>query len=149
MKYITVKFNGSKTNYVYKSKLNFIVGGKYNITADETTTYASPVEIISVTNTQPYSSYGIKIREITDAKILMAPPRPTLDAKFVINKEKGTTVALWKDGTKTIIKCQPGEVFDAEKGIAMCFVKRAFKNRGCYNDWLREVLKENGLVEEK
>lgn len=149
MKYITVKFNGSKTNYVYKSKLNFIVGGKYNITADETTTYASPVEIISVSNTQPYSSYGIKIREITDAKILMAPPRPTLDAKFVINKEKGTTVALWKDGTKTIIKCQPGETFDAEKGIAMCFVKRAFKNRGCYNDWLREVLKENGLVEEK
>ena len=130
-KYITVKFNGSKTNYVYKSKLNFIVGGKYNITADETTTYASPVEILSVSNTQPYSSYGIKIREITDAKILMAPPRPTLDAKFIINKEKGTTVALWKDGTKTIIKCQPGEVFDAEKGIAMCFVKRAFKNRGC------------------
>lgn len=149
MKYITVKFNGSKTNYVYKSKLNFIVGGKYNITADGVTTYASPVEILSVSNTQPYSSYGIKIREITDAKILMAPPRPTLDAKFIINKEKGITVALWKDGTKTIIKCQPGETFDAEKGIAMCFVKRAFKNRGCYNDWLREVLKENGLVEEK
>ena len=149
MKYITVKFNGSKTNYVYKSKLNFIVGGKYNITADGVTTYASPVEILSVSNTQPYSSYGIKIREITDAKILMAPPRPTLDAKFIINKEKGTTVALWKDGTKTIIKCQPGEVFDAEKGIAMCFVKRCFKNRGWYNEWMREVLKENGLVEEK
>ena len=145
MKYITVKFNGSKTNYVYKSKLNFIVGGKYNITADETTTYASPVEILSVSNTQPYSSYGIKIREITDAKILMAPPRPTLDAKFIINKEKGTTVALWKDGTKTIIKCQPGEVFDAEKGIAMCFVKRAFKNRGCQNDWLREVIEKNNV----
>lgn len=145
MKYITVKFNGSKTNYVYKSKLNFIVGGKYDITADGITTYASPVEIVSVTNTQPYSSYGIKIREITDAKLLTAPPRPTLDAKFVINKEKGTTVALWKDGTKTIIKCQPGETFDAEKGIAMCFVKRAFKNRGCYNDWLREVIEKNNV----
>lgn len=145
MNYITVRFCGSRANYVYKSKLNFIIGAKYDITADGVTRYASPVEILSVSNTQPHISDGIKIREITEAKLLTAPPRPTLDAKFVINKEKGTTVALWKDGTKTIIKCQPGETFDAEKGIAMCFVKRAFKNRGCYNDWLREVIEKNNV----
>lgn len=47
------------------------------------------------------------------------------------------------------MKCQNGDSFDAEKGIAMCFMKRYFKNRGWYNEWMREVLKENGLVEEK
>ena len=147
MNYVLVKFNGTVKNYVYKTKLNLIEGATYKIVADGITTYSSPVKVCSITSTRP--NFDGIIREITTAKIVTAPPRSTLDARFIINKEKGTTVALWKDGTKTIVKCQPGETFDAEKGIAMCFVKRAFKNRGCYNDWLREVMEENGLVEEK
>ena len=147
MNYVYVKFSGTEKNYLYKTKLNLIEGATYKIIADGITTYSSPVKICSVVSTRP--NFGGVIREITTAEIVTAPPRPKVNVKFIINKEKGTTVAIWKDGSKTIIKCQPGETFDAEKGIAMCFVKRYFKNRGCYNDWLREVLKENGLVEEK
>ena len=147
MNYVYVKFSGTEKNYIYKTKLNLIEGATYNIVADGITTYASPVKVCSIVPTRPNFS-GV-IREITTAEIVTAPPRPKVNVKFIINKEKGTTVAIWKDGSKTIIKCQPGESFDAEKGIAMCFVKRYFKNRGCYNDWMREVLKENGLVEEK
>lgn len=147
MNYVYVKFSGTEKNYLYKTKLNLIEGATYKIVADGITTYASPVKVCSVVSTRP--NFGGVIREITTAEIVTAPPRPKVNVKFIINKEKGTTVAIWKDGSKTIIKCQPGETFDAEKGIAMCFVKRYFKNRGCYNDWLREVLKENGLVEEK
>ena len=147
MNYVYVKFSGTEKNYIYKTKLNLIEGATYKIVADGVTTYANPVKVCFVVSTRPNSG-GI-IREITTAEIVTAPPRPKVTAKIVINKEKGTTVALWEDGSKTIIKCQPGETFDAEKGIAMCFVKRYFKNRGCYNEWMREVLKENGLVEEK
>lgn len=147
MNYVYVKFSGTVKNYLYKTKLNLIEGATYKIVADGITTYASPVKICSIVSTRP--NFGGVIREITTAEIVTAPPRPKVIAKFVINKEKGTTVALWGDGTKTIVKCQPGETFDAEKGIAMCFVKGSFKNRGCYNEWMREVLKENGLVEEK
>nr|DAF00349.1 MAG TPA: hypothetical protein [Herelleviridae sp.] len=147
MNYVYVKFNGTEKNYLYKTKLNLIEGATYKIVADGITTYASPVKVCSIVPTRP--NFGGVIREITTAEIVTAPPRPKVNVKFIINKEKGTTVAIWKDGSKTIIKCQPGETFDAEKGIAMCFVKRWFKNRGCYNEWMREVLKENGLVEEK
>ena len=147
MNYVYVKFSGTEKNYIYKTKLNLMKDATYKIVADGVTTYASPVKVCSIVPTRP--NFEGVIREITTAEIVTAPPRPKTNAKFIINKEKGTTVAIWKDGSKTIVKCQPGETFDAEKGIAMCFVKRSFKNRGCYNDWLREVLKENGLVEEK
>lgn len=147
MNYVTVKFNGTMKNYVYKTKLNLIEGAVYKIIADGTTTYTSHVKVCDIAKTRP--NYEGVIREITTAEIITAPPRPKVSAKFVINKEKGTTVALWKDGTRTIVKCQDGDTFDAEKAIALCFVKRAFKNRGCYNDWIREVMEENGLVEKK
>ena len=29
------------------------------------------------------------------------------------------TIVFWKDGTKTIVKCQEGATFDPEKGLAM------------------------------
>lgn len=35
----------------------------------------------------------------------------------------GTTVVIWKDGSKTIVRCQNGEKFDYEKGLAMAIVK--------------------------
>ena len=147
MNYVFVKFSGTVKNYLYKTKLNLMKGATYKIVADGVTTYASPVKVCSIVSTRP--NFDGVIREITTAEIVTAPPRPKVSSKFVINKEKGTTVALWDDGTKTIVKCHPGEIFDAEKGIAMCFVKRCFKNRGWDNQWMREVLKENGLVEEK
>lgn len=34
------------------------------------------------------------------------------------------TIILWKDGTKTIAKASGGEVFDPEKGVAICFMKK-------------------------
>ena len=147
MNYVFVKFSGTVKNYLYKTKLNLMKGATYKIVADGVTTYASPVKVCSIVPTRP--NFEGVIREITTAEIVTAPPRPKVSSKFVINKEKGITVALWDDGTKTIVKCQPGEIFDAEKGIAMWFVKRCFKNRGGYDEWMREVLKENGLVEEK
>lgn len=42
------------------------------------------------------------------------------------------TIALWDDGTKTVVKSQ-NEIFDAEKGLAMAIVKRLYGNRGDYN----------------
>lgn len=35
------------------------------------------------------------------------------------------TIILWKDGTKTIAKTSDGEMFDPEKGVAICFMKKA------------------------
>lgn len=34
------------------------------------------------------------------------------------------TIILWKDGTKTIAKTSGGDIFDPEKGVAICFMKK-------------------------
>ncbi len=40
-----------------------------------------------------------------------------------------TTVVLWKDGTKTVSKAHNGDVFDKEKGLAMCVIRKLCRNR--------------------
>jgi hypothetical protein len=42
------------------------------------------------------------------------------------------TIVQWKDGTKTVVKCQDDDEFDWEKGLAMAYVKRAFNNERTY-----------------
>ena len=50
------------------------------------------------------------------------------------------TIAFWSDGTKTVVKAQPGDIFDPEKGLAMVIAKKACGNKGNYyngfKDWL-------------
>lgn len=35
------------------------------------------------------------------------------------------TIVFWNDDTKTVVKCQKGEKYDPEKGLAMAICKRA------------------------
>lgn len=42
------------------------------------------------------------------------------------------TVVIWKDGTKTIVKCGEDEVFDHEVGVAMCYMKKIFGSRSAF-----------------
>ena len=44
------------------------------------------------------------------------------------------TIVIWKDGTKTVVKCQPGDVYSKETGLALCFAKKALGNKGNFND---------------
>lgn len=144
MKYIIVKFKGTEKRYIYKTRLNLMVGAIYDITADNSKTYNNPVLIEEINEKAPKNyNHAYPMREITNAVLIQAPRRPTANVKIITNEKKKTTVAIWGDGSKTVVKCQPGDEFDAEKGIAMCFVKRSFNNRGCYNDWMREVISAN------
>ena len=38
------------------------------------------------------------------------------------------TIVYWKDGTKTVVKCQEGDTYSAETGLALCFAKKALGN---------------------
>ena len=53
------------------------------------------------------------------------------------------TIVFWKDGTKTVVKCQNGEKYDKEKGIALCFMKKIFGNKGNFNDIFRKYIVED------
>lgn len=38
------------------------------------------------------------------------------------------TIVFWADGSKTVVKCQKGETFDPEKGLAMAISKKVLGN---------------------
>ena len=38
------------------------------------------------------------------------------------------TIVFWDDGTKTVVKCTEREMFDYEKGVALCYMKKLLGN---------------------
>ena len=52
------------------------------------------------------------------------------------------TIVFWADGTKTVVKCQDGDIFDPEKGLAMAITKKALGNKGNYCNELKKWLPE-------
>lgn len=42
------------------------------------------------------------------------------------------TIVFWADGTKTVVKCQDGDIYDPEKGLSMAIAKKAYGNKGSY-----------------
>lgn len=42
------------------------------------------------------------------------------------------TIVYWLDGSKTVVKCLADEVYDPEKGLALCICKKVFGNTGAY-----------------
>lgn len=73
---------------------------------------------------------------------LITPPgfHWILSIKKVIFNEPATIV-LWKDGTKTVVKCGESETFDKEKGLAMAIVKKALGNKGNYFNVIKKYTK--------
>ena len=68
------------------------------------------------------------------------PVGPKPIPKKVIFSGPATTI-IWKDGTKTTVKCQGEDVWDDDVGIAMCYLKKMLGNKGNYNNIFREAMK--------
>ena len=65
----------------------------------------------------------------------------TMKIKKVIFNDPATIV-YWNDGTKTVVKCQEGDIFDKEKGLAMAIIKKICGNKGSYNKVFDKWIKE-------
>ena len=59
------------------------------------------------------------------------------------------TIVFWDDGTKTVVKCQDGDEFDPEKGLAMAIVKKSYGNKGNYCNKLKKWLPNDNSVSSK
>lgn len=58
------------------------------------------------------------------------------------------TIVFWSDGTKTVVKCQDGDYYDPEKGLAMAISKKTFGNqRDYYHEFLKWLKKYNKEVD--
>ena len=65
----------------------------------------------------------------------------------VVHFNDPMTIVIWEDGTKTMVKCQDGDVYSEELGLAMCISKKALGNKGNFNKvfrkWVPETKKDH------
>lgn len=50
------------------------------------------------------------------------------------------TVVIWEDKTKTKIKCQDGDIYDPEKGLALAISKKALGNKGSWYEVFKKFI---------
>lgn len=139
-----VKYNGTGKSYTFKSKLDLKVGKTYDIIADNITRYSSPVLVVAVETDQPTPSW---VRTITAADCLNDKTTvKTSDDRIknvYFNINNGVTTVIWRDGVKTMVKCDEEDEFDPEKAIALCYMKRMLGNTGAFN----EVFKKHIVID--
>lgn len=73
--------------------------------------------------------------------------RANLKIKRVIFNDPATIV-IWSDDSKTVVKCQPGDTYSKELGLAMCISKKFLGNKGNFNDEFKKWIPEEPIEEE-
>lgn len=56
------------------------------------------------------------------------------------------TIVLWADGTETVVKCQDGDLYSEEVGLALCFAKKALGNKSNFNNVFHKWIPEEEPV---
>lgn len=92
---------------------------------------------------------GTSISELTfNYNIEVCKPLEGYKLKPVINFNikkvifnNPATIVYWEDGSKTVVKAHD-EPFDPEKGLAMAIAKRAYGNKGNFNNIFKKYIKE-------
>lgn len=66
-------------------------------------------------------------------------PRNTLKIKKVIFHDPATIV-YWSDRSKTVVKCKDGDIYDKEKGLALCISKKFLEDdfHSTFREWIGE-----------
>jgi hypothetical protein len=78
------------------------------------------------------------------ANHFQTPPAPALPRPTEVIFHGPATIVYWNDGTKTVVKCQPGDTFSAETGLMAAMLKRYMGNDNTYNKvlnyWLDKLV---------
>ena len=80
---------------------------------------------------------------VLETKLKIELPQKDVIDKIYYNEDKGTTVVVFKDGTKEISRVTNGEVFDLEVGVLQCLVKKLYGSRSA---WLKELYSNDKIV---
>ena len=99
----------------------------------------------------PAAAADTIIREMD--KILADKAKKELNSRYGVNKIRvpyikqvifhdPATIVYWTDGTRTVVKCQDGDIYDPEKGLAMAISKKALGNNGNYCEVFKRWLPE-------
>lgn len=77
------------------------------------------------------------------------PPASYLPEIKNVHFNGPATVVLWKDGTKTVVMCQEGDIYSKETGLALCIAKKAFGNMPNFNNIFRKWVPQNRNVNDE
>ena len=85
-------------------------------------------------NYMPYMN--LELGRIEDVKFINQLPKFDKNEIKDVRYNDPATIVFWKDGTKTVVKCQKnkGDTYNPELGLAMCIIKKMCDNKGNYND---------------
>lgn len=104
--------------------------------------------VVRAFNDHAVSEYsGTKPISVSKAKLILnsiygVSSVNSMGIKDVIFNDPAIIV-LWKDGTKTVVKCQENDTFSKETGLAMAICKKFFGNKSNYNDVFKQWIKED------
>jgi hypothetical protein len=100
---------------------------------------------------KPTGSLSKYIREIhsnnVDPTIVDVKPREIYipEIKNVYFNDP-VTVVMWEDGTKTVVKCQEGDVYSEEVGMALCIAKKSLGNMPNFNNVFKKWIPDKQVV---
>ena len=70
-----------------------------------------------------------------DGQITLDDVMPDIE-RVIFNNP--ATIVYWDDGTKTVVKCQEGDTYSQETGLAMAISKKVFGNNSSYNEVFKQ-----------
>ena len=120
------------TLHVKHNDWQFLQKGSYDFNIDELE-YNPAERIVKVIGQCSTLSRGLNCGLIRDdlVKVFGETTRPNKIKRVIFNDP--VTIIKWKDGTKTVVKCQPGDVYDKEKGFVMAYLKKLLGNDNTFN----------------
>jgi len=132
-------------NELKKRIMREVLQGNFNIDSVEQYVCEEPVYTITVTSakydspSQTFLNFG---------RVFHSGIKEGLYGKYHGEIKKvifnnPATIVYWLDGTKTVVKCQEGDVFSEELGLALCFAKKALGNTGAYYNVFKRYLGKN------
>ena len=122
------------------------VGAEAEIRFKNRVTCGTTLKKITVTSTQlecigdrilvAMKGFLERCSDKQDADEVDQTPNPCIAERVIFNPP--ATIAIWKDGSKTVVKCDEKDEYDPMYGLALCYMKKALGNtsRGL-NDALR------------
>lgn len=72
-----------------------------------------------------------RLHRVESNSLFAFGPALTNDVGYIIKDvifDEPATIVYWADGSKTVVICQEGDIYDEEKGLAMAISKKALGN---------------------
>lgn len=86
-----------------------------------------------------YTSKPVLVDDLPHFNFKIGFSTPNIE-RVIFNEP--ATIVFWADGTKTVVKCQPDDTYDKEKGLALCISKKYFGNKGNFNEVFKKFIPE-------